>query len=358
MLGRVIGSSIRRDHTSRRLVAKARLRGLLLLLALALGALTLAVLPGGGPAGGKGIGRAKYRLDAAKYFAPFSTSQYAPWVTAHITLIKGYPPFSDRYLGMFGLPLIGYHDPATEGQAPLAPAQIEEYVAKVRRDVGVGYTGVFVDDANWSAAFRPSPGPPAALANLIEAIHAAEPGAMIEMNSQYHDIWPLMKAHDPNVERALRFVNVMTKEFGVGPTAGISTAQDYGELFQFVDALHAKGIHVTMTGDHNSNSVPTMEYNLATYFLLNDGGDYINGVHETPEHSWPGFDVSLGEALGPRESRGQGLWRRRFASGVVYAVAPEGATQTIQLAKTIHSAEWGTVGSVTLAAGQGAVFVE
>jgi len=133
MLGRVIGSSIRRDHTSRRLAAKARLRGLLLLLALALGALTLAVLPGGGGAGGKGIGRAKYRLDAAKYFAPFSTSQYAPWVTAHITLIKGYPPFSDRYLGMFGLPLIGYHDPATEGQAPLAPAQIEEYVAKAHR---------------------------------------------------------------------------------------------------------------------------------------------------------------------------------------------------------------------------------
>ncbi len=309
------------------------------------------------PPAQEGAGQARYRLDAASFFDPFTLPVYAPWVKRHITLIKGYPPFSDQYLRLFGLPLIGYHDPATEGQAPLAPAQIEEYVAKVRRDVGLGYKGVFVDDANWSAAFRPSPGPPAALAHLIEAIHAAEPGALIEMNSQYHDIWPLMKAHDPNVERALRFVNIVTKEFGVGPTAGINTAQDYGELFQFVDALHAKGIHVTMTGDYLNTDVPTREYNLASYFLLNDGGDFVNGVHETPEHWWPGFDVNLGKASGPRERSAGGLWKRRFAGGVVYAVEPEGAIQTIQLPKTMHSAKWGTVQSVTLAARQGAVLL-
>jgi hypothetical protein len=305
-------------------------------------------------------GRPKYRLDANTYFDPFATARYAPWVQANVSLIKGYPPFSDIFVGLFGLPLIGYHDPATEGQAPLARGGIEAYVAQVRLDMGLGYAGVFVDDANWSPGFNPSPGPRANLANLIEAIRSAEPGALIEMNSQYHDIWPLMKAHDPNVERALRFVNVVTKEFGVGPTAAINTPQDYAEFMQYVDALHAKGIHTTMTGDNRpgGSTVAVMEYNLATYFLVNDGRDFVNGVNQFPTNWWPGFDVSLGSAPTPRERSATGVWTRKFAGGVVYTVEPGAATQTIKLPKPMHSAEWGTVESVTLAAKQGAVLVE
>ena len=236
---------------------------------------------GAGLAPAEATGRPKYRLDAATYFDRFGVARYAAWVKARISVIKGYPPFSDKYVGLFGLPLIGYHDPATEGQAPLGRTGIEAYVARVRRDMNLGYAGVFVDDANWSVGFPPSPGPRAALANLLAAIRAAEPTALIEMNSQYHDIWPLIKSHDPDVERALKVVNILTKEFGVGPTAGINTAQDYGELFQFIDALHAKGIHVTMTGDRYSNTVSTMEYNLATSLLATDGGDFVNGVNRS-----------------------------------------------------------------------------
>jgi hypothetical protein len=302
-------------------------------------------------------GRPKYRLDAATYFDRFGVAQYAGWVKAKISVIKGYPPFSDKYVGLFGLPLIGYHDPATEGQAPLGPAGIKAYVAEVRRDMNLGYAGVFVDDANWSAGFPPSPGPRAALANLLVAIRAAEPKAVIEMNSQYHDIWPLMKAHDPDVERALRVVNIVTKEFGVGPTAAINTAQDYGELLQFIDALHAKGIHVTMTGDRYGNTVPTMEYNLATYLLANDGGDFVNGHNQTPAHWWPGFNVNLGQAITRRERSPTGVWKRVFSGGVVYAVEPGASRQTIRLGKPMHSAQQGTVQSVTLTAGQGAVLV-
>jgi hypothetical protein len=305
-------------------------------------------------------GQPKYRLDAKPYFVPFSTPAYTPWVRETISMIKGYPPFSDIYVGLFGLPLIGYHDPATEGQAPLARAGIEAYVDKVRLDIGLGYAGVFVDDANWSAGFSPSPGPRANLANLIEAIRAAEPGALIEMNSQYHDIWPLMKAHDPNVERALRLVNLVTKEFGVGPTSGINSAQDYAEFMQYVDTLHAKGIHLTMTGDTGAggSTVAVMEYNLATYFLVNDGRDYVNGVDQSPTNWWPGFDVSVGHATSPRERSAAGVWTRRFTGGVVYTVEPGAATRTIKLGKPMHSAEWGTVESVTLAAKQGVVLVE
>ena len=143
-----------------------------------------------------------------------------------------------------------------------------------------------------------------------------------------------MKAHDPDVERALRDVNVMTKEFGVGPTAGINTGKDYGEFIEYVDALHAKGIHVTLGGDYHNNNVPTMEYNLATYFLINNGGDFVSGTNQVPGNFWAGFEVDLGEALGPSERSVTGLWSRRFVGGRVYTVEPGAPVETIALRRS------------------------
>jgi hypothetical protein len=313
--------------------------------------------PSGGEGPRVGQGWVRYRLDAASYFDPFARLQYAPWARAHLALIKGYPPFSDTYVSLFGLPVIGYHDPATEGQAPLARSGIEAYVANVKRDISHGYKGVFIDDANWSSGFPPSPGPRANLANLIEAIAAAAPSALIEANSQYHDIWPLIQAGDADVARALRYVRLICVEFGVGPTSGINTAHDYAEFMRYADTVHAKGIHLTLTGDRLNDNVATMEYNLATYFLITDGGDYVNGQSQTPENWWSGFNVNLGSALGGRERGASGLWTRRFAGGVVYTVEPGAAAQTVNLGRIMHSAQWGDVQSITLGAGQGAVLV-
>jgi hypothetical protein len=295
-------------------------------------------------------GHAKYRLDADKQFNRFSHD--AAWIEANVDVIKTYPPFGDFYV-QYGKPVIGYHDPATEGYAPLEKPQIEAYVAKVKRDMSVGYAGVFVDDANWSAS--PSPGPEGNLANLLEAIRQAEPSALIEINSQYHNIWPKMKEGDANVARALAQVNLVTKEFGVGPTAGITTGQDYGEYLSYVDALRGKGIHVVMTGDDRSRSVQTMEFNEATCLLVNDGNDYVNASKPRPRRFAKGFAVNLGSALGQRQRSSTGVWSRQFSGGVVYTVEPGAATQTIALGKKMHSAEWGNVESVTLAPGEGAV---
>jgi hypothetical protein len=294
-------------------------------------------------------GHAGFRLDAAKSFNRYA--HRGAWIQAHVDVIKAYPPYGDLYV-QYGKPVIGYHDPATEGFAPLNQPQIEAFVAKVKRDMGVGYAGVFVDDANWS--FSPSPGPEANLANLLEAIRKAAPGALIEINSQYHDVWPKMKAGDPSVARALAQVNIVTKEFGVGPNAGINTAQDYAEYMTYADALRAKGIHVVMTGDV-AGSVATMEYNLATCLLINDGKDFVNAAKVKVRRFWRGFEANLGAPLGGRERSNTGLWSRHFAGGVVYTVEPGAATQTIKLAKKMHSAEWGNVETVTLAAEQGAV---
>jgi hypothetical protein len=302
-----------------------------------------------------GPGQVKYRLDASSFFDRFAQPSYAPWVRGHVSMIKGYPPFADTFGRLFGLPVISYHDPATEGLAPLGPTQIATYVAKVRRDVAHGYAGVFIDDANWSPGFQPSPGPRANIASLIEAVHAADPGGLIEMNSHFADIWPLIKTGNPEVTRVLPDIGAMCVEYGVGPTSGINAPDDYAEFMQYADTLHGKGIALTLTGDRQHNNVPTMEYNLATYFLINNGRDYVNATEQTPESFWSGFEVNLGNALGPRERLPSGLWTRKFSGGVVYTLEPGAAPQTVKLAKVMHSAQWGSVGAITLSAGEGAV---
>jgi hypothetical protein len=305
------------------------------------------------------VGSAKYRLDAASYFDPYSGSN--AWIKAHVTRLLAYPPFGDRYVRV--VPTISYHDAATEGYAPLSPSKISSYAQKVVRDVRAGYAGAFVDDVNWTVPFRDWSQSMALepekheLADLIEAVRAAQPNGVIEMNSQFWDIWPLLKAHDPDVERALSKVNVVTKEFGVGPGSGITTARTYREYFAYLDALHAKGIHITLAPGAGSGTTPWLEFNEATYFIGNDGGDFINGHDLTPGDWWPGFGVDIGAAVGPRERDRSGLWKRRFSGGVVYALEPGAAAQTVTLGKKMRSTEWGLVESVTLAPEQAAVLV-
>jgi len=311
--------------------------------------------------GGEGTGVPKYRLDAASYFDPFAGE--AAWIDGHVSVIKAYPPFGDRYISL-GLPVLSYHDPATEGYSPLTSASIASYVSAVRRDATVGYAGTFVDDVNWSVGFRDGNQSGALepekheLANLIEAVRSAIPNGIIEMNSQYHDIWPLMQSGDADVARALSNVNLVTKEFGVGPSSGINSAADYASFFRYVDALHAKGVGVVMTGDYHNNNVPTMEFNLATYFLINNGSDYVNGSNQTPGNFWAGFNVDLGEATGARERSSAGVWRRSFSHGVVFTLEPGAATQTIVLPVPMRTVSGEIVSSVTLTAAHGVVLLD
>src|SRR4029077_4325529 len=146
----------------------------------------------------------------------------------------------------------------------------------------------------------------------------------------------------PSVARALAQVNLVTKEFGVGPNSIINTAQDYAEYMTYADALRAKGIHVVMTGHPTARGVSTMEYNLATCLLINDGKDFVNAARQK-RRFWRGFEVNLGAPLGGRERSSSGVWSRRFAGGVVYTVEPGAATHTINLPRRMRSAEWGRV---------------
>jgi hypothetical protein len=321
--------------------------------------------------GSNEAGQQKHALIASSYFdkyGPDSEGEWIPWIEEHISLITAFPPVGDWYVTNTHVPTIGYHDVYAEfthkGTVALTPPIRAEYTATVERDAGVGYAGTFMDNVNFAGANKPTPDVQAEasyreeLANLIEQVrNAIGPSALLDINTQYHDIWPLIQEHEPNVERALGNVNLVTIEFGVGPNSGIDTAADYKEFTEYVDSLHERGIHVVM-GDNAGNTVADAEYNLATYFLDNDGGDYISASEGSPENWWPGNDIALGSSLSARERSSAGLWKRQFTGGVVFTLEP-GATgsETVQArpgTQWLNTANE-AVTEVTLTPGTGAV---
>jgi hypothetical protein len=332
-------------------------------LAIGLIALTAAIGWSGGAAAvtladtTEAAGKVKYHLDASSDFDSFDHE--SAWLSSHVGMITGYPPFGDVYLAT-GVPVIGYHDAATDGFSPLTTASTEAYVAKVKRDASAGYAGTFLDDVNWSTSFRDGSQSKTLepevqhLAALIEATRAAIPNGVIEINSQYHDIYPLYKEGNPSVLKALSNVNMLCKEFGVGPSSGIDTASDYANFLNFTDELRAKGIHISMTSDPSSPTVATMEYNEATYLLINDGHDYINGSRQTPLNWWGGFSVNLGQATDERHAWGNVL-RRDFTGGMTLVNPPGSSAQTVSLPTAMQTTTGATVTSVTLAPASGAV---
>jgi len=83
--------------------------------------LPLVIALGAAPAHAAPIGAVKYRIDASSYFDRYARA--CGWIKAHLALYKGYPSFANRVVKC-GVPVIGYHDGATDGYAPLTPSRI------------------------------------------------------------------------------------------------------------------------------------------------------------------------------------------------------------------------------------------
>src|SRR5262249_15925004 len=292
-----------------------------------------------------GAGMVKYRLDAASYFDPFGGE--TTFIKAHIARILAYPPFGDRYTAL--APTLAYHDAFTTwGAHSLNPTHRAEYVAFVKRDREHGYAGQFMDDLEWENSGQNEPGTNAEILALIEAVRGAlGPAGLLELNTQYVDLRARLAEHNATVEKALTFVNQIDKEFGVSTPSGITSPSSYASFFSYVDTLHGKGIHIDLLSAH-----PYEEFPLATYLLLNDGGDFI-GAHMIPSEWWSGFEENLGEATSPREVSGN-LYERHFTGGGGYAQAPGGGAPTLAPGETTHPGHRHESTPVTHRAGQGA----
>jgi hypothetical protein len=297
------------------------------------------------PPGEENPGRVKYRLDAKAYAGLIELG----WLS-RVQRIMAYPPAGDRY-AKAGYATIGYHDAFTSwGPNGLNPTHRAEYAAIVSRDREVGYAGTFMDDIEWNPGYHLA-GSRAEVANLVQAARSAlGPAGILELNSQWSDLWPRMKEGDPDVARALAATNVVDKEFGVSPSSGINSAPQYAEFVAYVGALHAKHVHIDLV-----SAAPGDEYSLATYFLLNDGGDFI-GAKVEPSTWWRGFELNLGPATSAPTRSPSGVWSRSFSGGQVYVLEPGATTQTISFGPH-HTIAGAAVSEATLEARHGIVLL-
>jgi hypothetical protein len=233
-----------------------------------------------------------------------------------------------------------------------------------------GYAGLWIDDVNmeWRISngtarvqpVNPRTGATMTLtewrkstAEFVEQIRDAFPSNEIAHNG----FW-FAGVDDPYVQRQLLAADYLNMERGIndgGIRGGGSVDGKYGfnTLYKVVDWLHAHGRDVIWEATAPASG---LEYGLAAYFLTNNGADLV-GNHiagSLPDAWWPGNDVSLGAALGPRYLW-NGVWRRDFVGGMVLVNPPESSARTLELGGTFKRIDAPDANAVTLGAASGAV---
>ena len=206
-------------------------------------------------------------------------------------------------------------------------------------------TGAEMSDAAWKTYF----------AQFMEQVRAAFPGVEIVHNAVWFTGGGQHDGTQPEIAREIAAASYYHMERGFndpGLTGGTGIWSVYA-MMRFIDNAHAKGTHVVLQS--YANDATGAEYNLAGYFLVNDGGDYVSSSYGSlPGSWWSGFDTNLGDAKGARYLW-NGVWRRDFTNGIVLMNEPGASTKTLSLGGTYTTVSGSQVSSVTLGAARGAV---
>jgi hypothetical protein len=126
-------------------------------------------------------------------------------------------------------------------------------------------------------------------------------------------------------------------------------------FFRHVDWLHSHGKAVIY--DSYADTEGAAEYNLAAYFLTAGDRDGLRtNYRSTPSNWWPGYDVELGAARGPRHAW-NGLIRRDFQNGFVLVNQPGSEVRTVALPAEARGPDGSPRASTTLPAASGRVVV-
>jgi hypothetical protein len=156
------------------------------------------------------------------------------------------------------------------------------------------------------------------------------------------------------IQRQIRAADLINIEHGVndpGLTGGTGP-WSLSALHSFIDRIHEHGRNVVL--NDFGKSVIEMEYALANYHLVNNGGDAVGNMHMNPTNWFTAYDIELGTPAGNR-TIWNGLLRRDFQAGLVLVNPPESASRTVTLPGTYRKTNGATVTSVSLGPKQGVV---
>jgi hypothetical protein len=253
------------------------------------------------------------------------------------------------------------------------PAWRQDYINRCKALIAKGYKGIFADDVNLDmnvgngsgqqvAPIDPRTGSTMSdaawksyFATFMEQLRAAIPSAEIVHNAVWFAGGGSHDGSQPEVARQIRAANYYNLERGFidgGLTGGTGVWSVYA-FMRFIDAVHSAGRHVVLQS--YANDTTSAEYNLAGYFLINDGRDYLSSTLGSLQSNWwSGYETDLGDAKGGRYMW-NGVWRRDFTRGFVLLNEPGAASKTLALGGSYKNTAGKTVTSVTLGAARGAV---
>jgi len=111
----------------------------------------------------------------------------------------------------------------------------------------------------------------------------------------------------------------MLESFAVDWENGYLSEQDWLDQLELVEKTQALGKNVILVTQGNINDQQRMQYGLASFLLVNNGGAFFrySNADAYRELWWyPQYEVDLGQPLGPRYPE-QNQWRRDFEKGYV-----------------------------------------
>ncbi|MFT5201959.1 MAG: hypothetical protein ACI9C1_001341 [Candidatus Aldehydirespiratoraceae bacterium] len=247
------------------------------------------------------------------------------------------------------------------------PEYIADWIDDIHDAVARGYQGLYIDDVNLLWRFGDEFGDDAAPINprtgnalllsewrqytveFLEEVRETFPDLEIWHNS----IWYVQTPDFDNgwLRRQVQAADVIHMERGMNDRGITRGTGRFGmqTYMNFIDFVHEQDRQVALL-DTDASSEAEQWFNLAGYFLANDGDDLISTEDWdaiSPDSWWRGFDVDLGDALTPRIVDGNVI-RRYFTGGQVVMNEPLADTVTVDLNGS-WTDQWGdTVTSVTL----------
>ena len=250
------------------------------------------------------------------------------------------------------------------------------WIAEAQDVMGRGYQGVWIDDVNmtWRVSdgnanpvtpFDPRTGAPMLLddwrrymAEFMEEARVALSASEIAHNM----IWYAGPEDNSNpfITRQIDAADFINLERGVtdlGLTGGNGRFA-LTTFLEFIDYLHGRGKNVILLDE--ALSTTQRQYALAGWLAINDGNDLMaseNNSWTSPDSWWPGYDVTLGNALGPRYEW-QTLIRRDFECGLILMNPPDRPGVPVAFGQSYSTIDGATVSAMTLAGDQSAVLLD
>jgi hypothetical protein len=251
------------------------------------------------------------------------------------------------------------------------------WINEARTVISRGYKGLWIDDVNMSwrisngqgkfvnpvdprtGRLMPEEDWRRDLADFMEQVRVELPAIDIVHNAIWFAGPKGIRDLDPLIQREYRSADYINNEHGVYGDQGMRGGAgewSYQTRLDYYDRVHAlgKGVIIDEVAPE-SNTPEGRQFTLATYFLVSTGRDAVGNqkIHRSSEW-WSGYDIDLGDPLGPREMW-SGLYRRDYSAGIVLVNPPESPHRTVSFPSPLLTLEGAPVTSLTLGAKQGAI---